>query len=288
MAERRMFAKTIIDSDAFLDMPLSAQALYFHLSMRADDEGFINNPRKIQRMIGAADDDLKLLIAKNFIIPFDSGVVVIKHWRIHNYIRADRLLKTAYTEERERLEIKDNGSYTLASRPAAAFCQSLDGHLTDKCQSNDGQMTDKCPPNVSIGKDRIGEDSIGKDRIGQEREMADKAASPEAVAMLFNEICVSFPKVTKLSDMRRRAINARLKVYTLEEMKTIFEKVEASSFLKGGNDRNWTASFDWIIKDSNAAKIMDGNYDDKRPKPKDADRLEQDYAMISQWAGGNI
>lgn len=288
MAERRMFAKTIIDSDAFLDMPLSAQALYFHLSMRADDEGFINNPRKIQRMIGAADDDLKLLIAKNFIIPFDSGVVVIKHWRIHNYIRADRLLKTAYTEERERLEIKDNGSYTLASRPAAAFCQSLDGHLTDKCQSNDGQMTDKCPPNVSIGKDRIGEDSIGKDRIGQEREMADKAASPEAVAMLFNEICVSFPKVTKLSDMRRRAINARLKVYTLEEMKTIFEKVEASSFLKGGNDRNWTASFDWIIKDSNAAKIMDGNYDDKRPKPKDADRLEQDYAMISQWAGGDI
>lgn len=287
MAERRMFAKTIIDSDAFLDMPLSAQALYFHLSMRADDEGFINNPRKIQRMIGAADDDLKLLIAKNFIIPFDSGVVVIKHWRIHNYIRADRLLKTAYTEERERLEIKDNGSYTLASRPAAAFCQSLDGHLTDKCQSNDGQMTDKCPPNVSIGKDRIGEDSIGKDRIGQEREMADKAASPEAVAMLFNEICVSFPKVTKLSDMRRRAINARLKVYTLEEMKTIFEKVEASSFLKGGNDRNWTASFDWIIKDSNAAKIMDGNYDDKRPKPKDADRLEQDYAMISQWAGGD-
>ena len=84
MAERRMFAKTIIDSDAFLDMPLSSQSLYFHLSMRADDDGFINNPRKIQRMIGASDDDLKLLIAKRFIIPFESGIVVIKHWRIHS------------------------------------------------------------------------------------------------------------------------------------------------------------------------------------------------------------
>ena len=113
MAERRMFAKTIIDSDAFLDMPLSAQALYFHLSMRADDEGFINNPKKIQRMIGALDDDLKLLIAKRFIIPFDSGVVVIKHWRIHNYIRADRLIETNYQDEKAQLSVKENGAYTL-------------------------------------------------------------------------------------------------------------------------------------------------------------------------------
>lgn len=113
MAERRMFAKTIIDSDAFLDMPLSTQALYFHLSMRADDEGFINNPKKIQRMIGALEDDLKLLIVKRFIIPFDSGVVVIKHWRIHNYIRADRLVETNYQEEKALLSVKENGSYTL-------------------------------------------------------------------------------------------------------------------------------------------------------------------------------
>ena len=113
MAERRMFAKTIIDSDAFLDMPLSAQCLYFHLSMRADDEGFLNNHKKIQRMIGASDDDLKILLAKNFIIAFESGVIVIKHWKIHNYIRADRLTKTNYEEERKMLSVKDNGSYTL-------------------------------------------------------------------------------------------------------------------------------------------------------------------------------
>ena len=109
MAERRMFAKTIIDSDAFLDMPLSAQSLYFHLSMRADDDGFLNNAKKIQRMIGSADDDLKLLLAKNFIIPFESGVVVIKHWKIHNYIRNDRYKPTVYSEEKAQLSCQENG-----------------------------------------------------------------------------------------------------------------------------------------------------------------------------------
>ena len=112
MAERRMFAKTIIDSDAFIDMPLSTQALYFHLSMRADDDGFINNPKKIQRMIGASDDDLKVLCMKRYILPFDSGVVVIKHWKIHNYIQKDRYKPTVYTEEKAMLEVKKNGSYT--------------------------------------------------------------------------------------------------------------------------------------------------------------------------------
>ena len=112
MAERRMFAKTIIDSDAFLDMPLSAQALYFHLSMRADDDGFINNPKKIQRMVGASDDDCKLLLMKRFIIAFESGVVVIKHWKIHNYIQKDRYKPTVYQEEKSLLIEKDNKVYT--------------------------------------------------------------------------------------------------------------------------------------------------------------------------------
>ena len=113
MAERRMFAKTIIDSDAFIDMPLSTQALYFHLSMRADDDGFINNAKKIQRMIGASDDDLKMLAVKRFIIPFDTGIVVIKHWKIHNYIRGDRKKDTVYPEEMALLTEKENGAYSL-------------------------------------------------------------------------------------------------------------------------------------------------------------------------------
>ena len=108
-----MFSKTIIDSDAFLDMPQSSQLLYFHIAMRADDEGFINNPKKIQRMIGSLDDDLKILITKNFIIPFETGVIVIKHWNIHNYIQNDRFKKSVYIDERSKLTIKNNDVYTL-------------------------------------------------------------------------------------------------------------------------------------------------------------------------------
>lgn len=112
MAERRMFAKTIIDSDAFLDMSPSAQALYFHLAMRADDDGFVNNPKKIQRMVGASDDDCRLLIAKRFVLTFESGVIVIKHWRIHNYIQRDRYKPTIYQEELAQVTVKQNRVYT--------------------------------------------------------------------------------------------------------------------------------------------------------------------------------
>ena len=107
-----MFAKTIIDSDAFLDMPLSAQALYFHLSMRADDEGFVGNPKKIRAMVGASEDDLKLLLIKRFLLGFGSGVVVIKHWKIHNYIQSDRMKPTTYIEEKETLTLDGKKAYT--------------------------------------------------------------------------------------------------------------------------------------------------------------------------------
>lgn len=138
VAERRMFAKTIIDSDAFLDMPLSSQALYFHLSMRADDDGFINNPRKVQRMVGSSEDDLKLLMAKRFILAFDSGVIVIKHWKLHNYIRNDRYKPTLYQDEKAQLIEKDNKVYS----------KSNDG-------IPDGYQMDT---QVRLGKDRLGKD----------------------------------------------------------------------------------------------------------------------------------
>ena len=111
-----MFAKRIIDSDAFLDMPLSTQSLYFHLSMRADDEGFINNPKRIQRMIGASDDDCKLLIAKGFILVFETGVIVIKHWKIHNYIQKDRFKPTICSEEKKEIVTEEDGTYTQCTR----------------------------------------------------------------------------------------------------------------------------------------------------------------------------
>lgn len=113
MANKRMFSMTIIDSDSFLEMPLSSQALYFHLCMRADDDGFVNNAKRIQRMVNCSEDDIKLLIAKKFLIPFESGVVVIKHWKIHNYIQSDRYHPTTYTDEKAQLSLKPNKAYTM-------------------------------------------------------------------------------------------------------------------------------------------------------------------------------
>ena len=150
MAERRMFAKTIIDSDAFLDMPSSTQLLYFHLSMRADDDGFINNPKKIQRMAGCGDDDLRLLIAKKYIIWFESGVIVIKHWKMHNYIQSDRYKPTVYTAERKMLSVKPNKSYTLV----APTSEPLE---IEQC-IQDGYKMDT---QVRLGKVRLGK--VSKD-----------------------------------------------------------------------------------------------------------------------------
>lgn len=180
MAERRMFAKTIIDSDAFLDMPLSAQSLYFHLSMRADDDGFINNPKKVQRMIGAADDDLKLLVLKKFIIPFETGIVVIKHWKIHNYIRQDRYKETVYQEEKRRLNVEENKAYTLR------------GIGTEGTPETPGlpyvtPAVDQRETQVRLGKDRLGKDRLGEERLGGSggtQEAATHAANPVIAAVV--------------------------------------------------------------------------------------------------------
>lgn len=113
MAERRMFAKTIVLSDAFLDMPMSARCLYFTLGMLADDDGFVNSPRAIMRQCGASDDDMKLLIAKKFVLIFESGIIVIKHWRINNYLQNDRITPTKHFEEKAKLEVTPNRSYRV-------------------------------------------------------------------------------------------------------------------------------------------------------------------------------
>lgn len=161
MAERRMFTDKITESDAFLDMPLSSHALYFHLCMYADDDGFVKNPKRIQKMIGAADDDLKLLIVKAFVLPFDSGVMVIKHWRMHNLLRKDRYKPTEYFEEKARLYLKENGAYTLdesQGKPLLEVCQNdVNNSMETKWQPNGNQLA----PQDSIGKDIV---SINKDK----------------------------------------------------------------------------------------------------------------------------
>lgn len=146
MAQRRMFSKQIVHTDAFLDMPASAQLLYFQLNMEADDDGFISSPKKVMRVLGASSDDLKILIAKRFILSFDSGIVVIKHWLIHNYIRKDTYQETKYITEKNSLEIKENGAYTERGR-------LVDGSWT--------------------------QDRLGKDRLGEDKEIQSEQSSQE-------------------------------------------------------------------------------------------------------------
>ena len=154
MAERRMFAKSIIDSDLFLDMPQSAQCLYFHLSMRADDDGFVNSPRKIQRMIGASEDDCRLLISKRFLIPFETGVVVIRHWRIHNYIQKDRYKETIYQAEKSTLFLDKSGAY---------------GVLDTNCIQNVSEMDNQV---------RLGEGSLGKESLEEGKKKRKRFTPP--------------------------------------------------------------------------------------------------------------
>ena len=242
MAERRMISKKITDTDAFLDMPLTTQALYFHFLQNADDDGFVGNPNSIMRKVGASKNDYDLLMVKRFIIVFDSGICVIKHWRIHNYIQKDRYVPTTFIKEKAQLETEENGAYT-------------------ECIQNVSNLYAQ----YSIGKDSIVEDSIGKDSIEGERAPTREPVHSKAQAIvdLFNGLCPSLSKVTVLSTSREKAITARLREFTVEQFTTVFKKAEASKFLTGRNGKAWRANFDWLINASNFVKVLDGNYDDR-------------------------
>lgn len=163
MAERRMFAKTIIESDAFLDMSSDAKALYFFLGIQADDDGFVNKPNSIRRMVGVSEEALQELIDNHFLIEFETGVVVIKHWMINNAIRKDRYTPTKYTEEKAKLRVKENGAYTMATTGIPTDSQvATSGIPSDNQPATTGIPTDNQRlPQVSIGKDSIDKGSIG-------------------------------------------------------------------------------------------------------------------------------
>ena len=153
MAERRMFAKTIVLSDAFLDMPLSARCLYFTLGMLADDDGFVNSPKSIMRQAGASTDALNLLMAKRFILAFDSGVIVIKHWRIHNYIQKDRYKESKYMEEKATLKIDQNGAYTECIQDVSTLdTQVRLGKDRDRIELGEDSIEEAQPPKATRHK----------------------------------------------------------------------------------------------------------------------------------------
>ena len=196
MSERRMFAKCITESDAFLDMPLSTQALYFHLGMEADDDGFVGSPKKIIRSINASEDDLKLLITKRFVLGFDTGVIVIKHWKINNYIRGDRKRETSYITEKNLLLENENLSYEYKDRE---YCLPVDNQMSVTCQSSG-----------SIGKDRIGKDNNKEKKKEKtfDEIIDDFTSNSELRTELKNHLKVRKQKKGALTD---RAIELELK-----------------------------------------------------------------------------
>lgn len=202
MAERRMMAKSVIDTDAFLDMPASTQNLYFHMLLRADDDGFIASPKGILRIIGASDDDLKLLLLKQYLFRFESGVVVIKDWKVHNYIQSDRY-KPSLQPERELLTITDNKEYTLTN-------------------SDVSNMDTECIQNVSIGKVRLGKVRLGKVRLGKNNMSSKLDCTDEIIQHLNMRAGTKYKSNTTKT---KQLINARLNEgFTLEDFKTVIDK----------------------------------------------------------------
>lgn len=161
MANKRMFTMKIVDSDAFLDMPASSQNLYFHLCMRADDDGFVGNPKKISKMIGASEDDLKLLIAKRFVLTFENGVIVIKHWRMHNTLSSGRYHETQYLDEKRMLRLKDNNSYSLESGRPIDDSKLIEMYAENKRRTN-GEQVENADIDTDIDTDK--ESDKGKDK----------------------------------------------------------------------------------------------------------------------------
>lgn len=260
MAERRMFSKTIIDSDIFLDMPLSTQALYFHLSMRADDDGFVNNPKKIQRMIGCGDDDIKLLIAKKFIIPFESGVCVIKHWRIHNYIRNDRYKPTMYQEEKEQLLLEENNMYELSDSVPLIDSNNTKNNLgIPNGYQTDTNGIPSDIPNGNPGKVRLGKDSIDNN-ISKDILCSTKV---QQVIDFWNSLGLQKIISVNAGTNRYKMLKARMNEYGVEKIITAIGNIKESDFLRGQNKNNWIITFDWLIRPNNFIKVLEGNYSNK-------------------------
>lgn len=275
MAAKRMFNIKLIKSDAFTSMPLSTQALYFHLNLEADDDGFIGNPKGIQRFIGASDDDLNLLIYKGFLIKFESGVMVVKHWRMHNTLKGDRYVATAYQEEGKMLFIKKNGAYTFDVE------QSV-GTLENKWNQNVSKMF----PQSSTVQCSVVENSIekmllvNKENKQQQLPVIESTAkeipvnsptvshksSPSGIYIeirnLYNSTCTGLTAVERLTKKRMKSLDLLMeKGYDLDKFEKLFDKTAQSEYFNSLKEGEWKPSFDWLIQEDNAEAVLEGRYD---------------------------
>lgn len=255
-----MFSKRIVESTRFLRMPATSQNLYFHLGMLADDDGIVE-AYPVMCTTGASEDDLRVLVSKKFVTVLNQDTVTyINDWLEHNTIRADRKKDSIYKD------------LLLEIVPDVAIIepkQSYYSRQKEICQTNGGQNGDKEQTNDSLSKDKISKGKLSKDKGSKEN------IDYQQIADLYNETCVSFPRLTKLSDSRKKAIRARLKQYSVDDFRRMFELAESSDFLKGKNSKNWSATFDWMVKDANMAKILDGNYNDKKEGVDNGEQISE-------------
>lgn len=223
-AKKRMFNLSVIDTDMFLDMPLTTQALYFHLNMRADDDGFVGSPRKIARLIGASEDDLTLLKVKNFVIQFEDGVIVIKHWRMHNTLSMNRYTETNFIEDKACLRIKENKAYTLSDegKPLddTKLIEMSARQTKDEQKTNNRRTIDEQKTNAD--KNRL--DKNSKEEISNiySREDDDKNTTAKKVLSYLNE---KTGKNYRPVESNLKLIRGRLSDgYTYDDFVTVIDK----------------------------------------------------------------
>lgn len=264
MAQKRMFTMKIVDSDAFLEMPLSTQCLYFHLNMRADDDGFIGNTKRIMKIIGASEDDLRLLIAKRFVLTFEDGVIVIKHWRMHNTLSRDRYAETSYTDEKKMLLLKDNGSYSLTGGNPIDDTRLIErsGRQTQQRRNKDATKTlsDKgLDIDIELDKDKDNNLIVSKDTICQ--------TGVRRVIEEWNklqEVGINPIRDIKQSSKRYQLLKGRIREYGMDDILKAMDNIRNSDFLRGENKNGWMITFDWFVKPNNFLKVLEGNYNGDR------------------------
>lgn len=256
----------IVDTDAFLDMPLSTQCLYFHLNMRADDDGFIGNPKRIMKITGASEDDLRLLIAKRFVLTFEDGVIVIKHWRMHNTLSRDRYAETSYTDEKKMLLLKDNGSYSLTGGNPIDDTRLIErsGRQTQQRRNKDATKTlsdiDK-GLDIELDKD-IDKDNnliVSKDTIRQ----TDVRRVIEEWNKL-QDVGIAPIRDIKPASKRCQMLKGRIREYGMDDLLKAMDNIRHSDFLRGENKNGWMITFDWFVKPNNFLKVLEGNYNGDR------------------------
>jgi hypothetical protein len=264
LANKRMFTMKIVDSDAFLDMPLSTQCLYFHLNMRADDDGFIGNPKRIMKITGASEDDLRLLIAKRFVLTFEDGVIVIKHWRMHNTLSRDRYAETSYTDEKKMLLLKDNGSYSLTGGNPIDDTRLIErsGRQTQQRRSKDAIKTlSDIDKGLDIELDRDKENNliVSKDTIRQ----TDVRRVIEEWNKL-QDVGIAPIRDIKPASKRCQMLKGRIREYGMNDLLKAMDNIRHSDFLRGENKNGWMITFDWFVKPNNFLKVLEGNYNGDR------------------------